>query len=56
MSVLSQDEMDDEVQTLLFLIAALTNWFMFPEFRNMPEAERMAELARLKSDFEEIMR
>lgn len=41
------DDNFEELQEVLYLRAALINHWMFMEFRDIPEAERLAEVERL---------
>jgi hypothetical protein len=50
----STDEGFEEYNETLFLLAAMKNRHMYLEFRDMPEVEAQAEIARLQSKLEEM--
>jgi hypothetical protein len=52
--IMPSDELFEEIDTISFLISAMTNRHMFPEFRDMPQLEAEVEIARLKNRFMEL--
>ncbi len=53
--ITAKDEMFEEVNEISFLISVYKNPQLFWGAQDIPEAERLAEIARLEDLFEQLM-